>query len=282
MSFKVKSYFRMTRPLNLLLGSLSVFFGAFLAGIPGHEMRVILACFSAVMIMAAGNVINDYYDADIDRINKQFRPIPAGEIKSASAFKFAIILFAFGIFLSIFITVSLIIFAILISIGLFFYSTRLKQTVLLGNLAVSLFSGSAFIYGGIAAENFQVALIPALFAFLFHLGREIIKDLEDMEADGSRGLKTLPIRYGKQTALRVSTVVFFVLGVVTLLPFFFDPHYQNETYLLMVLFGVDIVVLLLVLFMWRNPVPLVFNRISFYLKLDMFAGLLAIAVGFYA
>lgn len=282
MNFKIKPYLRMTRPLNLLLGALSVFFGAFLAGILGNEKRVILACFSAVLIMAAGNVINDYFDAKIDRVNKPFRPIPAGEIQSASAFKFAIILFAFGIFLSIFIKLSVVIFAILISIGLFYYSASLKKTVLFGNIAVSLFSGFAFIYGGIAAENFQVALIPALFAFLFHLGREIVKDLEDMEADGSKGLKTLPIKYGKQTALSVSTGVFLSLVVVTILPFFFDPHYHNKIYLLTVLFSVDTVVLLLVIFMWRNPVPFVFNRIAFYLKLDMFAGLLAIALGFYA
>ncbi len=227
--------------------------------------------------MAGGNVINDYFDVEIDRVNKPFRPLPSKVVAAKGAFSFAILLFALGVFLSIFIFPSAVFVSVITSIGLFFYSAKLKQTVFLGNIAVSLFSASAFVYGGIAVGRWHGALVPAGFAFLFHLGREIIKDIEDQGADKTVSAQTLPLRFGTKTALKVTTVVFFSLILFTFFPYIFGIY--GEIYFWVVLIGVDLVIVAALGFMWKHPSPESLRRISATLKADMPIGLLAIYLG---
>ena len=227
--------------------------------------------------MAGGNVINDYYDVEIDRVNKPFRPLPASHLQVGEALTFARILFALGIFLSIFIQIFSIAMAVMIAAGLVFYSATLKRTILLGNIAVSLFSALAFVYGGLAVQRWQWTLIPAGFAFLFHLGREIIKDVEDQAADVSCGAQTLAVRFGKKSAFAVATVVFGLLIIATFLPYVFEIY--GKKYFWTVLFGVDLVLIVVLVFMWVRPQPSSLRRISAVLKAVMLVGLFAIFLG---
>ena len=47
-------------------------------------------------ITGAGNVINDYYDREIDAINQPSRPIPSGKISPGHARIYAVFLFLAG------------------------------------------------------------------------------------------------------------------------------------------------------------------------------------------
>jgi len=277
MNFDLKGYFVLIRPANISIGALTIFMGAFISGTIQPLEKVVLACISGSLIMAGGNVINDYFDVEIDRVNKSFRPLPSNIVTAKGALSFTIILFALGVFLSIFIFPSAVFVAAITSIGLFFYSAKLKQTVFLGNIAVSLFSASAFIYGGIAVGRWHGALIPAGFAFLFHLGREIIKDIEDQSADKTLSAQTLPLRFGTKTALKVTTVVFSSLILFTFIPYIFGIY--GELYFWVVLVGVDLVIVSSLGFMWKHPSTENLRRISAVLKADMPIGLLAIYLG---
>lgn len=227
--------------------------------------------------MAGGNVINDYFDVDIDRVNKRSRPLPQGRIGLRDALVFSIILFALGVFLSIFISYVSFVLALVISIALFFYGAKLKKTLFIGNISVSLFSALAFVYGGVAVSRWESTIIPGLLAFMFHLGREVIKDIEDQDADASAAANTLPLRMGTKAGLIVVTAVFTALILFTFIPYLFD--FYSEAYLWLVLFGVDAVLLALLAIMWRYPNPATLRRISAVLKADMLVGLLAIYVG---
>lgn len=277
MHFSVRGYLEIIRPFNLVIGALAIFMGAFITGAIHPLQKIVLACISGAFIMAGGNVVNDYHDANIDRINKPHRPIPSQKVSKNSALAFEIILFALGIFLSIFISFGSFFLAISVSLGLFFYSLKLKRTVLFGNVAVSLFSALAFVYGGLAVGRWREALIPAGFAFLFHLGREIIKDIEDQEADATGGLETLPVRFGQKAALTVATLVFSILILLTFVPYFLNIY--GVAYFWIVLLGVDLVLVCTLILLWRNPTPDFCGKVSKLLKADMFAGLLAIYLG---
>ncbi len=277
MNSKLKSFLILTRPLNVLLCMLSIFMGAFLAGALSPLHKVLLACVSGGLIMAGGNVINDFYDVEIDRINKPFRPLPSGRIDRRAARKFSTNLFALGIFLSIFVQIWSFFVAGLTAFGLIVYSARLKRTALLGNLAIGFFSALAFIYGALAVGQIVDSWIAAGFAFFFHLGREIIKDLEDRDADARAGAQTLPIRFGERLALATMTVVFVILIAFTLLPYIFDIY--GKGYLWTVVFGVDLVVVLLLAAVWNKPKPGRLRKVSAILKADMFVGLIALYLG---
>ncbi len=265
------------RPVNMLLACLSVYLGAWTAQPFTFSIKIALACASAAFILAAGNVINDYFDVEIDRLNKPNRPLPSGKLTRKSALWFAIILFTFGVFLSIFISRISFWLATLVSVGLFFYGYRLKRTVLWGNFSVSLFSALVFVYGGLAAGSWTGSVIPAGFAFFFHLGREIIKDIEDMEADNARAARTLPVVFGTFKASLAATIVFCLLIVLTIVPYMTGIY--GKIYIIVVSVGVDFVILCSLFFLWRNPSSNTLKRISTVLKIDMIVGLAAVVLG---
>ncbi|TDI80130.1 MAG: geranylgeranylglycerol-phosphate geranylgeranyltransferase, partial [Caldithrix sp.] len=103
MNFNLKGYFILVRPVNIFIGALTVFVGAVITGTIHPLEKVVLACISGSLIMAGGNGINDYFDLEIDRVNKPFRPLPSNIVTTKGVLSFAIILFALGVFLSIFI-----------------------------------------------------------------------------------------------------------------------------------------------------------------------------------
>ena len=76
---------------------------------------------------------------------------------------------------------------------------------------VAFVGGVAFPYGALAAGGIGRSWIPALFAFLFHLGREMIKDIEDMAGDQIRRERTLPLAWGRAQAGMLAALVYWVL-----------------------------------------------------------------------
>lgn len=276
--FRLKYFLLLTRPLNVLIGMFSIFMGAFITGTIQPLIKVIYASLSGGIIAGAANAINDYYDIAIDRINKPHRPLAAGIISPTEGWIFAQALFLAGIGFGALINGPAFTLSVVASVLLFLYSYRLKRTVLWGNLTVSLITGLAFIYGGLAVHRIGLALIPAIFSFFYHLGREIIKDVEDVAGDRGDHVVTLPIRHGERLALRIATTAYIVLILLTLIPYFIRIF--GLTYLMAVLI-VDAVIIYVLISMWKNPSPSNLSRLSLILKLNMFAGLVAIYVGKY-
>ena len=274
---KIINYTRLTRFHNNLITAFSVLVGAVVSGKVLSREKVLFACLSAFFISAGGNVINDFFDIEIDRINKPNRPLPRGEISPGSALLFSILLFLTGLFLSFWVRPLACLFALGACGLLVAYSYALKRTLIWGNLTVSAVAALTFIYGGIATEDFRLSLIPAAFALLFHLGREIMKDIEDIEGDSSAGATTLPIKLGIEFSVNMCTLVFISLIVLTTLPYFF--HIFPLLYLLVVALGVDMILVYVICSMQKYHSPSNLHRLSNILKIDMLIGLLAILIG---
>lgn len=273
----MKGLFQLTRPANLLIAFLSIFIGGFVTGTIQPAAKLILACFSGMLIAGGANSINDFFDVEIDRINKPNRPLPAGRITRKQTYVFSLLLFALGTGLGAFIHFLGFIIAFGSSGLLYMYSWRLKRTVVLGNLTVAFITGLAFVYGGLAVGRVGLAAVVGVFAFFFNWGREIIKDVEDVEGDRALGVKTLPIVYGVRVALVWATAVLVFLMGLTLIPYF--VHFFSITYLIVVAIGVDLFLLYVIISIWRNAEPNHLRRLSFLMKLDMLMGLLAVYLG---
>lgn len=73
------------RPMNAIVAGLAAVIGYFIATsaiIPAIVLLVVIV----FLVTAGGNVINDYYDSEIDAINRPGRPIPSGEVKKRRRF----------------------------------------------------------------------------------------------------------------------------------------------------------------------------------------------------
>ncbi len=274
---RLTSYIALTRPVNCLIAAASIFLGAFVTGTIDPFWRICIASLSGSFIAAGGNAVNDYCDIDIDRINRPLRPIPSGKISRHQALILGTVLLAVGAILGWTLGWKTGLIASASSVILILYSKYLKGMVLVGNISVGLIASLAFLYGGLAFGRFRSTLIPAWFAFLFHLGREIIKDVEDMEGDRAGHAQTLPIRYGERTSLAIASIVFVLLIISTLIPFFLRIY--GAVYLWVVVFGVDCPLMYVIASVWHDSHPAHLGRLSFLLKLDMLVGLLAIYLG---
>jgi geranylgeranylglycerol-phosphate geranylgeranyltransferase len=180
-----------------------------------------LIFFAVFLITGAGNAINDYYDREIDAINRPKRPIPSGRILPGAAFRYSLALFAIGCILAGLVNQICLLVAAFNSALLFFYARNLKATPLFGNVSVAFLTGSTFLFGGAAAgaAGLVANQVPFGLSFLASMSREIAKDIEDMAGDRLGGARTLPILAGE----RPSAALAGLFGLAAVALSFFAP-----------------------------------------------------------
>lgn len=210
-----------------------------LSGTPlGPKMPTVpfvLLVISTVLIAAAGNVINDYFDTRIDRVNKPDAVIVGRTVKRRVAMATHLVLSSLGLLLGAFVAVRsgqwMLVLIPLFAIGsLWLYSTTYKRRFVIGNGLVSLltalipltvglyevpamqkaFSAAPAIMSLPGGEAFEME--PsfeqlwywlggfAFFAFLSTLVRELQKDMADVPGDEADGCRTVPIVLGMRWA----------------------------------------------------------------------------------
>ena len=173
------------------------------------------------MITAAGNVINDFFDAEIDTINRPDRPIPSGAVSRGAARGFAVTLFLAGILVSFFTNSICISIAIINSLLLVAYAAKLKSTPLIGNIVVAYLSASIFLFGGaLNGIDGLVRIIPiAAITFFAMLSRELLKDAEDVEGDREGGADTMPIRIGIKKTSDIALISAVLAVAASFIPY---------------------------------------------------------------
>lgn len=271
-------YIKLFRPVNCLITFFSVIVAAFIASLNSFPIStVFFAAVAAALVAAAGYVINDYYDIEIDKIAHPGRPLVVGVIKKNKVIIIYTLLNIIALVFSFWISPLAFGFVLFTIILLLIYSISLKKVILFGNFVVALLTGMVFIVGGIVVENVTASVIPAIFAFLINFNREIVKDMKDMEGDLNAGVVTFPARYGIQKAKLIILIITIVLVLFTIYPSLFQL-YKVEYFI----FAMIIVNPLLVYFLksiYENHSKENLKRMSILLKLNMLFGLIAIYLG---
>ena len=274
---KLTALFELTRPINNLITFIAIYLGGVISVDFYFSEGIILASLSGMLISAGGNVINDYFDLEVDRVNKPQRPLPAGRVSPTAALVSYLVVSVAGLIISLLINRSTFLIAGVAVVGLFFYSASLKLELFWGNFTVAFISALAFLYGGAAVGNARGASVPAVFAFLYHFGREVLKDLEDMEADRLRRSRSIPLACGKRAARRTIVSTFVLLIIATILPFALEIY--GWIYLLVVIVGVDLLLIYIVFSTLRDSSPVNLSRLSRLLKFGMVIGIAAVFLG---
>jgi len=283
------------RPTNMLICAFSTICGGIICGKPlaritelavafSHGdspewgIRLVYAALSAAIILAAGNTLNDVMDVETDRINAPWRPIPSQKVSRTEAMGLSVLLFAAGVILALPLGPGGISIALAATVLLALYDFRLKGVPLAGNITVSALGGLAFIYGGVAGGDVARSFVPAIFAFLLHLGRELIKDAEDFEGDRAVGLSTAATAWSVRAALRLAAIVLSLLLLATAAPFF--TGYFGFSYAVIILLGVWPAVRYGTVLAFRPPTRDRISKASLLLKFAMPMGILAVLAGF--
>lgn len=271
-------YIKLTRPLNCLITALVVLVGGIISSFQNSiGINLILASVVAAIVAASGNVINDMFDIEIDKIAHPDRPLASGKLKITEAKIFYIVLIIIAISISLILTNHLLIITVFAISLLFLYSFILKKIPLLGNIVIALLTALAFLFGGVAVDNFSGAIIPAIFAFLINLIRELVKDAEDYEGDKTYSVNTFPIKFGMKRTKQIAVAISIVQIAFTFYPFV-ESIYKIE-YFVVVMVIVNPILIYSLKKLFENDDKKSFKQISSILKLDMIFGLIAIYLG---
>ncbi|MDF0590553.1 geranylgeranylglycerol-phosphate geranylgeranyltransferase [Candidatus Methanocrinis natronophilus] len=206
-------YLEIMRPGNCLLAGMAALIGLLVAGGTPEPLTLALVFFAVFAVTGAGNSVNDYFDREIDAVNRPRRPIPSGRISPDRARGWSIVLFAAGCASALFINPLAFAIAAANSILLYLYARSLKVTPFAGNLAVGYLTGSTFLFGGAAGGDVGITVFLFSLAALATLAREIEKDIEDVPGDRASGARTLPIVIGERRS-SILAALFVVVAIV--------------------------------------------------------------------
>ncbi len=303
------AFLRLIRAANLLIIALSVSFFYYLIIVPAHKFKLlttllpftnfefVLFVLSIVLVAAAGNIINDYFDFELDKQFKPDRPLARGAFSlDAAMYLHAVFAFA-GIGLGFYLgytagNLKLGYIYIICVLMLYVYSAFLKKIALAGNILISALTGFVFVLlmlfevqflNTLYFENSAYVLAILLwqlkfyggFAFLTNLAREIVKDLEDKEGDAEHKVNTLPVEFGEVVAKITTAVVLMILLAVMgfFMQGFIAANAIKEFVYLMV--GVVLPVIAVIGWLFVAKETKQYARISLLLKIVMLLGLLS-------
>lgn len=253
----------------------------------------VLLVTASVCIAAAGYIINDYFDLNIDMVNKPARLIVDRFIKRRWAIVLHIVLSFIGLVLSLYIGYKLSNFYIpffnLIAIfALWFYSTTFKKKFLIGNVLISLLTAWVILVLTVAEYKFNIAkgdvawrrlikvsFIYAGFAFIISLIREVIKDMEDLPGDAKYGCTTMPIVWGIQVSKVFVAVWIIVLAVAVALIQFYVIQLGWWFSALYSIISIIIPLIWVLQKLYKARTAAEFHTLSSAVKFVMFTGILS-------
>jgi len=275
-------YIEILRPGNALMGAIAIILIAIID--KSLTIPLILAMCAVFFETAAGNVINDYFDYNIDLINKPERPIPSGRISLKAGRNYGYLLFLLGTicgFLISYLTNNWIPFLIVLfaDVILYLYAYKLKSTPLFGNLTVGFMTGFGFVFGGFTLNTPEIILTSlylGFFAFVMTTAREIVKDIEDIEGDKSEGAKTLPILIGEKIPALLAAVLIIIDSA--LCPLLYYIHIFGVLYLVVIAIAVILFVYSAALIL-KSQDQNTAHKVSKYLKIGMLIAFIAFIFG---
>jgi len=225
---KAEAVLELTRPKNMVISFVGVFAGMLLVSETASVNHyVMLAAASAMLVLAGGNALNDYFDVEADKINRPARPIPSGRITKKRVKWLAALLFLAGLAAAYPINGYCLAMAAFNSLVLMAYARYSKKALLFSNIAIGYLTASVFVYGALTVygsadyNQGNVGLLGVLVAssFLMTFSREVIKDIEDVKGDLKTGADTLPLRIGKEKSKSLAIAAGAAAVAVSFMPF---------------------------------------------------------------
>ncbi len=301
------AFFKLVRYPNLIYIALTQFLLQYCVVAPvlrnnGAEpslsfLHFCMLSFSTVLVAAGGYIINDYFDINIDLVNKPEKMVVDKIINRRWAMAWHTILNMTGVSIGFVVAFQIGQFylgfvQVFCTLLLWFYSTSFKRQVLIGNVVISLLTALSVVVVGFYErqiyESFEAIMSPegrklikiigvyALFAFLLSMIREIVKDMEDMIGDSKDGCRTIPIVWGVKKAKRFTMLLIIILQALLLLIMILTGlkgWYIAAAYILLCVFGPLTVFVQRPL--QRAYLPEQYHKISTWIKIVMLTGILS-------
>ncbi len=188
------------------------------------DFNLFFIVFATICVIAAGYIINNFYDAEKDRINRPLKAKIDAIVNQKTKLNIYFFLNFLGVVLGFMVSWKAAFFFAIYIFLIWFYSHKLSRFPLTGLLASTVLSLLPFFVIFVYYRNFsKVIFVHALFLGIIFLIKELIKELENIKGDLLQEYKTVPIVYGELfTKLTIT-----VLALLLIVPAYFLWSYPE-------------------------------------------------------
>ncbi|WP_350286331.1 geranylgeranylglycerol-phosphate geranylgeranyltransferase [uncultured Croceitalea sp.] len=219
--YKLLSLFSIVRGYNILMITLAQYLASIYILSPDLPLRKVvfdinlfLIVTASALVIASGYIINNFYDAEKDLINKPTKSMLDRLVSQRFKLTTYFVLNFLAVFAASYISFRAVVFFSAYIFGIWLYSHKLKRIPFLGNLVSATLAIAPFFVVFVYYWNFEtVIFVHAIFLFLLILAREMVKDLENMPGDLAQNYKTVPLLYGAKVSKAYITLLVVLAGV---------------------------------------------------------------------
>jgi len=253
---KFFSLFSIVRGYNILIIVIAQYLTSIFILAPQLDIKEILFDANLFMLVlasssaiAAGNIINNFYDSDKDLINRPRKTMLDRLVSQRTKLTSYFVLNFLSVVFASYVSFKAVVFFSLYVFGIWFYSHKLKKYPFVGNFVAATLAVIPFFAVFIYYKNFEMVIfVHATFLFLIIAMRELVKDLENIKGDLAHDYRTIPVVYGEAISKKMLTV----LGVLTLIPSYFLITKFNIGYMNYFFFGSVLALFIFVVILWKS------------------------------
>ncbi|MGB5435988.1 MAG: geranylgeranylglycerol-phosphate geranylgeranyltransferase [Maribacter sp.] len=277
---KMLSLFSIVRGYNILMIALAQYLASIYILAPDMPLRGVvfdlnLFCIvlSSTLVIAAGYIINSFYDAEKDLINKPRKSMLDRLVGQRTKLTAYFTMNFLAAFFASYVSFRAVFFFSAYIFGIWLYSHKLKKVPFLGNFVSATLAIAPFFAVFVYYKNFdKVIFVHALFLFLLILAREMIKDLENIAGDMAQNYKTIPILYGT----KMSKLGITVLIAMTLIPSLLLINYFDVGYMYLYFIACIALLIVFLVLLWKSRTKFHYVWLHNILKLIIVLGVFSI------
>ncbi|WP_445456764.1 geranylgeranylglycerol-phosphate geranylgeranyltransferase [Flavobacterium sp. HNIBRBA15423] len=277
---KIFSFFSVVRGYNIWVIVLAQYLSAIFILAPERraldilfDWNLFLIVFASSLTIASGYIINNFYDAKKDLINRPRKAMIDRLVSQSTKLKVYFAVNFFIVTLVSFISWKAVLFFSSYIFLIWYYSHKLKKYPMIGNLTAAVLAILPFFGILMYYKNFyHVIFAHATFLFLLILIRELIKDLENIEGDLVNEYKTIPVLFNEKTAKTIISI----LTIATLIPVYFLIDIYDVGYMDIYFYFSLLLLLYFFIQLWKSKQKSDFLKLHFLLKFIIVAGVFCI------
>ena len=277
---KMLSLFSIVRGYNILMIALAQYLASIYILAPDMPLRGVvfdlnLFCIvlSSTLVIAGGYIINSFYDAEKDLINKPRKSMLDRLVGQRTKLTAYFTMNFLAAFFASYVSFRAVFFFSAYIFGIWLYSHKLKKVPFLGNFVSATLAIAPFFAVFVYYKNFdKVIFVHALFLFLLILAREMIKDLENIAGDIAQNYKTIPILYGT----KMSKIGITVLIAMTLIPSLLLINYFDVGYMYLYFIACIALLVVFLVLLWKSRTKFHYVWLHNILKLIIVLGVFSI------
>lgn len=240
------------------------------------DYRLFLLVVASSLAIAAGYLINNFYDAEKDRINRPQQYLLHHLISP----KRQLIYYAFfnllSLGLSFLVSYKAVMFFLAYMGAIWLYSHILKKTFWASNVFAAVLAITPFFVISLYFKNLSPwVMYHASFLFLIILIRDLIKDLQNFKGDWVRNYSTVAVVFGVKTTKWILSGLLFL----AMLPIFLLLSKQEQLGMMFFYFMACLPFLLgILILLWMAEEQKTYLWLHNLLKALILAGVASIAL----